>query len=233
MSTPRREPKGIPTGGRFATCPKCEQTIELTMSEPAPPTEPDERDYEWAADDCLVQSGIGNLTVDAYNSYERHIGFKGSTKISEIESECLPADVATKLQSVISMQGVGREIKFHPYDDDQWATPPQLWSTSLDDDERKAALAALDAAGLAVDEAALRYWEAGVPSGLAVWTSHYQPARLWEQIGKTVAAASPTARQRLELAEALAASVQREWVDQCDYLGSDDWVSDRAGDAES
>lgn len=228
MTNQNRQPKGKPTGGRFTTCPTCEQPVGLPLAEPSTRTEPDDRDYAWAAEACLIESGLGSLEADRYDSGYRHIGFKGSIRVSEIDADELPEGLARKLQSIISDQGADRKIEFHSYGDDEWVTPPQLWSTPLDEAERGAALAALDAADIPFGDGMLSYWEAGNSSDLDEQYGLAQTTRVWKQIGTTVAAASPTARQRLELAEALAANVRKEWNDQCDYLGSIEWVEDQA-----
>lgn len=206
----------------------CEQPLPTPLT--AAQREPDDQDYEYAAEDCLTQVGLGQVAgATAYDSYRRSFGFKARTPVGSIEGDYLSGENADRLRRVVSEQGVDRELLFEAVQHRSSDVVDQLWSTTLDDGEYAAAIEQIRTGeDCEFAENQLEYWMRGDPEGLDKCFGLGSPASMWKRIGRDVAAASPTARQRLELAEGLSEAAREDWQAQCDYIGSDDWRTDQA-----
>lgn len=71
MTNQNRQPKGVKTGGQFATSSQLEQpAVPIVLVNSS--SEPDSDDYQLAADDCLRLAGLGLLYLTSYDAVHWH-----------------------------------------------------------------------------------------------------------------------------------------------------------------
>lgn len=245
-----RTPAGVPTGGQFAAAAHDEATVSLgedpfaeersdleRARRDAYDRDPDESDYEDAADSAVRCNGLGGIIDDIH--YDTHaaedrnsLGIVAHGWFSDIEGDYLHDSAQNKLTDVVESDP-SRRIHMAAWTPRRDAGSVcdyhnRYVSVSLDDDEAAAATAQLEEEGEEFASDMVECWRHGDPARMDATFGYVNQQRQWQKVSNAVGATSPdTAGQALSLAERLRAEAAGEFGAVSEsYIGTKQWRID-------